>query len=114
MYHFTNTSFTLSKSDLIKLHYPNLLNGSYKEAGWEFDYSIPQTWVDRVLKELPDIDAKTMFMFVWLYEPDNFMGEPLPLTKKAQDVLKRLNKLEEEQEEYLKDTIERNWEGETK
>ena len=62
-----------------------------------FDYSIPATWVDWVKIELPDVAMADLFMFVWYYEPESVMGEPLPLTEKARQILIRLNKLEEEQ-----------------
>ena len=92
MYSHINTDFSLSKEQLMKIFYPALYEDRYE--GHCFDYSIPQTWVDWVLVELPDVSRKTMFMFVWYYEPDSIMGEPLPLTEEARQVLIRLNELE--------------------
>ncbi len=93
MYTHINTDLSLSKEDLMKIHYPNLY--AHKLEGHCFDYSIPQIWADWVVKTL-EVTYRDVYQFVWYYEPDSVMGEPLPLTETARQILIRLNELEDE------------------
>jgi hypothetical protein len=93
MYQHINQDLSLSKEDLMKIHYPSLFKRQL--AGHTFDYSIPQTWADWVVKEL-GVTYREVYQFVWYYSPESVYGEPLPLTENAREILIRLNELEKE------------------
>lgn len=53
----------------------------------KIDYAIPQSFFDQMLDLFPGQN----WAGVWSYEQAKVYGEPRPLTKKAQEMLKKYN-----------------------
>ena len=63
----------------------------YKDAGVEFDWALPQNWLDEVSEFNPDWPyERIMNQFVWQYPVGSSFGKPGPLTEEAEAFLNTL------------------------